>query len=149
MFTFRKLDIITDNEIDLILDETKEQDDEKGYVPSYHFLIKCHNERAIAGTIDLRIGFNETIHYEGNIRFKVYEDFRGHYYAAKACLLLKDLAKAHHMPTLRLSCDVNNIPSKKTIETIGGTYLGDVDLPSDNEMAKEGIKTVSLYDWKL
>lgn len=149
MFTFRKLGIITDNEIDLILSETKEQDDEKGYVPSYHFLIKRHNEKAVAGLIELRIGFNENIHYGGNIGFSIYEDFRGNYYAAKACLLLKALAKAHHMHTLRITCDVNNIASKKTIETIGGTYLGDVDLPSDNDMFKEGIKTVSLYDWVL
>jgi tagatose 1,6-diphosphate aldolase len=149
MFTFRKLDLITDNEIDLILSETKEQDDEKGYVPSYHFLIKRHNERAIAGHISLRIGFNENIHYGGNIGFSIYDDYRGNYYAAKACLLLKDLARAHHMQTLRISCGVDNIASKKTIETIGGRYLGDVDLPEHNEMVKEGIKRVSLYDWEL
>ncbi|MFP4286171.1 MAG: GNAT family N-acetyltransferase [Candidatus Izemoplasmataceae bacterium] len=149
MFTFRKLGIITDNEIDLILNATKEQDDEKGYVPSYHFLIKRHNEKAVIGTIDLRIGFNENIHYGGNIGFSIYEEYRGNYYALKACLLLKDLAKAHHMATLRITCDKDNIASKKTIDAVGGTYLGDVDLPNYNTMYQEGLRVVSLYDWKL
>ena len=49
------------------------------------------------GVCDLRIGHNDNVYYGGNIGYSIGEAYRGHHYAAKACLLLFELAKKHNL----------------------------------------------------
>ena len=118
-------------------------------MPAYHFLI-CSRQGVEIGHCDLRIGYNERLYYGGHIGYMVKEGFRGHHYAAKACRLLFRLAKKHGMDFLYITCGSDNIPSRKTLEYLGGTFLETAELPEDNDMRIEkGEKEVSVFRFVL
>ena len=70
----------------------------------------------------------------GHIGYSVYEKYRGHHYAAKACELLFLLAKKHNMSYLYITCNPDNIPSRKTLEYLKGELLEIAELPEDSDM---------------
>lgn len=137
-FRFLRPGKLTDGEIVLKLIETLEADEEKGYLPSYYFHIYVKKSRTPVGRCDLRIGHNICSYYGGNIGYRVFEPFRGHRYAAKACFLLFTLARRHRMSELCITCNPDNLPSRRTCEIVGGMLKEVVDLPPDNEMYLEG-----------
>jgi hypothetical protein len=78
---------LRDGEIVLQLKETREAQPEKRWLPAYYFDI-CLPDGAKAGNCSLRVGHNEKTRIGGNIGYGVYPAYRGHHYAAKACVLL-------------------------------------------------------------
>ena len=86
------------------------------------------------GRCDLRIGYNDNLYYGGHIGYNIDEVYRGHHYAAKACVLLFELAKEHGMEYLYITCDPNNWPSRKTLEYLKGELLEIAELPEDNDI---------------
>lgn len=97
------------------------------------------------GTCDLRIGHNEKVYYGGNIGYRVSEQYRGHHYAGKACLLLFELAKRHDMEYLIITCNPDNYASRKTCEYAGGVLEKIVELPEDNDMRDNGETEKCIY----
>lgn len=85
------------------------------------------------GACNFRIGYTPGLYYAGHIGYGVDEAYRGNYYAAKACRLLFHLAKKHKMDYLYITCNPDNIASKKTCESLGGRLLEVAELPEDNE----------------
>ncbi len=102
-------------------------------LPDYRFYILDSRGNRV-GECDLRVGHNEKVFYGGNIGYRVYENFRGNHYAAKAVTLLKILAKRHGMEFLYISCSPENKASYRTCEIAGGKLLGTFTLPADNDM---------------
>ncbi len=147
MFKFNDIKIIEGAEIDLVLLETREAVPEKEYLPCYVFDICIHGSEIKAGIISLRVGYNRNIHYGGNIGYGIFEEFRGHHYASKACLLLKDLAVSHGHDHLIITCDPDNIASRRTCEYIGSELLEIVNLPEWTEMFQMGKKIKCRYKW--
>ena len=130
---FFNTDFLESNEIKLVVNRLAEGNPEKNYVPAYHFNI-CDINGNIMGYCDLRIGYNDNLYYGGHIGYGINEEYRGHHYAAKACKLLFKLAKMHGMDYLYITCNPNNLPSRKTLEYLQGDFLGIVELPIDNDM---------------
>ena len=130
---FFNTDFLESNEIKLVVNRLAEGNPEKNYVPAYHFNI-CDLNGNIMGYCDLRIGYNDNLYYGGHIGYGINEEYRGHHYAAKACKLLFELAKMHGMDYLYITCNPNNLPSRKTLEYLQGDFLGIVELPIDNDM---------------
>lgn len=128
------------DEIYLDLFQTIDGNEEKEWLPSYHFNI-CSLGATKLGKCDLRIGHNEKTYYGGNIGYQIDPDFRGHHYAAKACTLLFELAKLHGMKYLLITCNPDNIASRKTCEYAGGKLEKIVDLPPENDMFIESGET--------
>lgn len=149
MFEFYDVERINGKEIDLVLSEKREAVLEKAYLPCYVFDICLGGTEIKAGIISFRVGFNSNIHYGGNIGYGVFEDYRGNHYAAKACLLLKDLAIKHNQSELIITCDPDNIASRKTCEYIGAELIEIVKLPEWTEMYKMGKKIKCRYRWNL
>lgn len=137
---FWHTDILTDNEIQLCLQKTVDGDDEKGWLPAYHFAICDHQGREM-GTCDLRVGHNLNVYYGGNIGYRVREEYRGHHYAGKACHLLFKLAEKHGMDYLIITCNPDNYASRKTCEYVGCHLVEIVELPEDNGMRLEDGET--------
>ena len=135
-------------EICLKLTRTCDAQPEKEYLPAYYFEI-CLKDQTVIGTCDLRIGHNRKTAIGGNIGYRIEEPFRGHHYAAKACLLLFDLAKRHHMDHLFITCDPANPASARTCEIAGGVYLKTASIPPDNEMYAEGKRQCMIYRFTL
>lgn len=146
MFVFKDLDILSDNEIDLVIKKKIEGDDQLGYVPSYHYLVKESGKELVIGQIDIRIGHNPNTYYGGNIGYGIDEDYRGNRYASKAVKLVLELARAHGMDKVIITCDPDNIASRKTAEAAGARLIEIADLPEDNDMYKDGARQKCIFE---
>jgi predicted acetyltransferase len=149
MFQFLELDVLTDGEINLRIHKKVEANDAKGYVPAYHYHMTLPGSIEPIGEIDLRIGNTEGLYYGGHIGYQVYEAYRGHHYAYKACRLIKQVALGHGMQQLYITCNPDNIASKRTIERLGAKLKGIVDLPSHNDMYQDGERQKCIFIWDL
>lgn len=149
MFEFKEFDYLTDGEIDLKIEEKIPSNEEKGYVPEYRYRITLHDSDDSIGDIDIRIGYNENTYYGGNIGYRIEENYRGNNYASKACKIIRAVAAAHGMNRFIITCSPENIPSRKTCEKAGLKLKEIADLPSYNEMYKEGKRQECLYEWIL
>ena len=130
---FKDTSFLYDDEIKLVLERVEDANVERGWVPAYYFAI-CNHNGVKMGTCDLRIGHNDNSYYGGNIGYSIDEEYRGHHYAGKACLLLFKLARLHDLGYLYITCDPENLASRKTCEYVGAEFLGVKELPLDNEM---------------
>lgn len=146
---FLNTDFLRTEEIQLILEKTAPGDEKRDWLPAYHFFI-CDRDGNKMGQCDLRIGHNEGVYYGGNIGYRVEEPFRGHHYAAKACRLLFELAEKHELDYLIITCNPDNLPSRKTCEYAGGRLVEIAELPPDNDMRLESGETQKcIYRFEL
>lgn len=141
---FLNTDFLENDEIVLRLDHTTPANPAHSWLPAYHFWI-CPKDGDAIGRIDLRVGHNEGVYYGGNIGYEVAPAHRGHHYAGKACLLLFELARRHDMQYLYITCNPDNIASRKTCEYVGGVLEAIVPLPPDNDMYLEGEREKCIY----
>ena len=139
---------LKDAEIFLRLESTREAQPEKRWLPAYYFDI-CLNDGARIGQCDLRIGHNDKTYIGGNIGYYIFEAYRGHHYAAKACRIMFRQAKKHNMSYLYITCTPENAASARTCLLAGGEYTETVRIPEDNEMYAEGKRWVRIYRFVL
>lgn len=119
------------------------------YVPSYNYSI-CNNVTdEVMGFIDLRVGYNENTYYGGNIGYTIHNQYRGNHYAGKACRLVFEQAKQLGMTLIIITCNPDNIASRKTCEYISGTLDRIVDIPPHNDMYKLGERQKCIYRFQL
>ncbi len=138
-----------DDEIFLKLERTAEADPARKRVPAYYFKICRLMDDVEMGICDLRIGHEIGLYYGGNIGYTVYEPFRGHYYAGKACKLLFKQARKHDLGYLYITCNPNNLASRKSCEFAGAVLEDIVDLPEDNDMYQDGERQKCIYRFAL
>jgi tagatose 1,6-diphosphate aldolase len=139
---------LVDGELELHLVERTLGDPVRRYVPAYRWEIRVRGVRA--GGISLRLGDNEYLQkYAGNIGYGVDHDFRGHHYAARACKLVLGVAKDHGFKVLWITCNPDNVASRRTCELAGGQLIDIVDLPPETDMYKEGERQKCRYRFVL
>ena len=98
------------------------------------------------GTIRLRVGSTPHIErYAGHIGYRVHEPFRGHRYAARALSLLLPLALHHGLDPLWITCDPENIASRRTLEIAGAQFVEIVEVPKDCVIYRSGHPTKCRY----
>ncbi|WP_066194991.1 GNAT family N-acetyltransferase [Gracilibacillus timonensis] len=148
-FTFLDFDRIYGKELDLHLYKTIPGNSEKDWIPAYHFDITLHGESYSIGKIDIRIGHNQQLYYGGHIGYEIYSKYRGHHYEGKAVQLIAQVARAHQMGAVLITCNPDNMASRKTCEYIGATLLEMVDLPPENDMYQRGEKQKCIYSYSL
>ena len=125
-------------------------DDIKKYVPSIEYEIVIDSKREVVGRCVLRIGHNDNTYWGGNIGYCIYEKFRGHGYAYEACLLLFEIAKAKGLSEIYITCNPENIASKRTCEKLPmGVLLGIFEIPADNEMRAKGEYRKCIFKYTL
>lgn len=81
------------------------------------------------GEIALRTGESRQIYYLGHIGYHISAPFRGHGYAARACKLLMPCLRELGVSSFVITADPDNLPSRKTIERIGGVLECEVSVP--------------------
>lgn len=148
MTFFDTSDLYSD-EIKLVLEQTKEADPSRNRAPAYSFSIVDMKGNQV-GTCSLKLGYLPTLYYCGHIGYEVFEPYRGHHYAAKACKLLFPLAKKHGMDYLYITCLPENAPSRKTCEYLGGKLVEIATLPDDHDLRTEyGHSVECVYRFDL
>ncbi len=140
---FKDIDL-HDDELKLVLRETKEAIPERKHVPAYCFDIALL-DGTVVGNCSLKIWHTPVIWFAGNIGYEVYEPYRGHRYAAKACRLLYPLAIRHNLDYLIITCNVSNSASERSIQLAGGMFIAEQDVPQDYEQYRKGSKRVRIY----
>ena len=145
----KTFDLLTDGEIDLVLEQKISADNIKDFVPAYFYKVIIHESKLEVGKAVIRIGNNDNIKYAGHIGYEINEEYRGKNYATKACKIIKTVALEHGLESLIITCNPENQPSRKTCEKIGAKYIQTLELPPYNIMYKAGQRLISIYEWKL
>jgi predicted acetyltransferase len=146
LFKFQDPTRLIDDDLELILVEKYPGDPTVGYVPAYRFKMVLVGQDKRIGSIELRVGNTEhVVMYGGHIGYGVDPEYKGHRYAARGCRLLLPLARSHGLKTLWITCNPDNIASRRTCEILGAELVEIVDLPEDTDMYQEGERQKCRY----
>ncbi len=129
----------SDGELALRLASVSDADEKTGHVPAYVFEMIRVCDGAVVGDIHLRLGYVRNVYYGGNVGYTVLEEHRGHGYAEKAVRLLFEIARAHRMLYLIISCEQTNDASRKTLEHLNGTLLETRIAPRYSGIWQKGV----------
>lgn len=139
---------LIDFDLRLRLDLSCHHNPVKDGVPFYQFSMQCGKE--VVGVIHLRIGDHPSLtNHLGHIGYEVFPHFRGRSYAQRATRLLLPLAKSNGMKELWITCNPDNLASKRTCEKLGATYVNTVVVPPDSPMYAAGDRLKRRYYIRL
>lgn len=149
-FAFLTPGRLVDGELELVLGSTTAGDPVRGWAPAYHFDMRHRRTGALLGGISLRIGHSDHIRlYAGHIGYGVRPEHRGHHYAARSSRLLFDLARAHGLSELWITCNPDNEASRRTCELLGGVLVETVDVPPTDSVYEPGGERKCRYRVEL
>lgn len=118
------------------------------FTPYYIYAI--YEEGKQVGTLVFRLGSDQQHYYDGHIAYSIDEDYRGHHYAYQACLLLKGEIIKHGYDHVLVTCDPDNIASKKTIQKLKAKLLAVEEVPKRyRKMFAPGENVKEIYRWEL
>ena len=110
-------------------------------VPTYSFHMVSISHGTRMGQINLRIGSTPHVErYAGHIGYGVHSEHRGHHYAARSVKLLLPLARRHALDPIWITCDPENLASRRSLEIAGAEFVEIVDVPADCGIRKFGGK---------
>jgi predicted acetyltransferase len=110
-------------------------------VLTYFFRMMSIAHEDELGTINLRIGSNAHLErYAGHIGYGVHPAHRGHHYAARSVVLLLPLARRHELDPVWITCDPENMASRRSLEIAGAELVEIVEVPRDCGIRKYGGK---------
>lgn len=145
-FAFLKPGELVDGDLKLVLASTTAPDPVRGWVPAYHFEMRHAETGEVLGGISLRISNNDHIRlYAGHIGYGVVPQHRGHHYAARSCRLLFDLARAHGLTSIWITCNPDNYASRRTCELVGGVLVETVNVPKSDPVYGPGEERKCRY----
>jgi tagatose 1,6-diphosphate aldolase len=140
------LPVLADRELSLVLAEQTFAMPSR--IPTYRFEMRVDGERI--GNATLRAGLNGYLErYAGQIGYGVDYPFRGRRYAARSCQLLFRLARCLDMTTLWITCNPENVASRRTCEIVGGVLVDIVDEPPEVDLYREGDRQKCRYRGRL
>lgn len=118
----------------------------RGIVPYYHFRILLADGSDV-GHINFRVGDTEHVRISaGHIGFEVLELFRGHRYALQACHAIAPFVRSVYQ-AVTITCDPDNLASRRTIERLGASFVDEVPLPPHDPQYQRGSRIKRRYTW--
>jgi tagatose 1,6-diphosphate aldolase len=127
-------------------------DVEKGLVPAFHFWMRLRPVDGVAppvelaGGIALRVGHTQNLEmYLGHVGYNVYPPARGRRLAARALGLLLPFARRLGLSPLWVTCNPDNVASRRTCEIAGGRLVEVVPLPPDHGLRARGESEKCRY----
>ncbi|HEX4807690.1 MAG TPA: GNAT family N-acetyltransferase [Bryobacteraceae bacterium] len=108
-------------------------------VPTYHFRMVHAPSAQELGSIRLRVGSTPHVQlYAGHIGYAVHEAHRGHRYASRSVRLLMPLAGRLGLDPLWITCDPENLASRRSLELAGAEFIEVVNVPEHCVIYKSG-----------
>jgi tagatose 1,6-diphosphate aldolase len=132
-------DPLRDGELRLVLAERRPADPAEGWVPMLMFDMLVEGEPRPVGRLHLRIGDNEHLRrHAGHVGSEVEPAWRGHRFAARAVALVLPVEARCGIDPVWITCNPDNVASIRTLEIVGAERVGEVDLPPDTDMYRDG-----------
>lgn len=128
MLGFRKPEF-SDGRIDLYPIRVGLPDQDLEFGRELVWRITEHGKKKEIGQISYRNGESRYIYYFGHIGYHIDPTWRGNGYAFAACRLISDVIAGDMKSSLVITCDPDNIPSRKTCEKLGCTLERIVEVP--------------------
>ncbi|MCH2226520.1 MAG: hypothetical protein MK033_01985 [Candidatus Caenarcaniphilales bacterium] len=75
----------------------------------------------------------DILNYRGNIGFTVKNEFRGLKLALRSVKLIHPVLKFLELAKIYITCNKNNLASRKTIELLGAKFIEETRIPEDYE----------------
>lgn len=139
----------TDGIIDLIPVHFSPPDPSMGFGREQIWRITLHNSKGEIGQISYRNGESRCIYYFGHIGYHIDPPYRGSHYARRACLLLRKEILAGGKNSVVITCDPDNIPSRKTCISLGCLFEGITAVPEDIRLRYEISSIKCRYIWHV
>ncbi len=136
---------LSDGTATLELWEVVEANPLKAHLPSYRFRILETATGIHVGRLNFRIGTAKQVYLFGHIGYEIYPEYRGHRLAYHACVAAMELARRHEMKEIIITCNPDNIASRRTLERLGGTLIEIAAVPLNHEMAKKGDREKCIF----
>lgn len=106
---------------------------------TYFFCIIDARSGEEVGRINLRLGSGAHIErYAGHIGYFVEPEHRGNGYAARALRLLMRIARQLGVDPIWITCDPDNVPSRRACERAGAEFVEIVDVPVNCTIYQNG-----------
>lgn len=119
-------------------------------VPAYEFRMVHSVTTEELGIIRLRVGSTRHVErYAGHVGYAVHQPHRGHRYAAHAVRLLMPFARRFKLDPLWITCDPDNLASRRTLEIIGAEFVEIVNVPEDCVIHQTGHPLKCRYRLNL
>lgn len=132
--------------MELYLNDVSHEFEDDGIETYVYDIVVPSIERTV-GRVEYRVESGRDLRYYGNIGYVIYVPYRGHNYAYKACLLLIALmrGKIKGLQEIMITCNPDNIASKKTILKLGFEFIETIDIENDHELFHMGETQKELY----
>jgi tagatose 1,6-diphosphate aldolase len=148
-FEFGPFTEIAGDGVVVSVDERREAEPERGFLPAYVCTIRRAEDGLPVGSLNFRIGDTEFVRrFAGHIGYEIEPQHRGHHYAARACAAVASIARHHGMHTVWITVEPDNIASRRTCERLGCHLVEIVDLPPDCDMYRAGERRKCRYRWE-
>lgn len=145
-FQFIDPGILSDGELSLELAQRRPANLLRGSVPSYEFEMRRAGVGPSVGRISFRAATNHDIEmYVGHIGYSVEPAHRGRHFAERATRLLVPLMRQHGFSQVWITCNPDNLPSRRTCERLGAVLVDLVALPRDHDMYLRGERAKCRY----
>lgn len=158
MLTERKEDFfsriqLVDNELVLLFTGKERVSPPDMDIFEYRFSMNNAETGDEMGQINIKAGYTENIiFFRGNIGYTVYERYRGNYYSSRSCKLLIPVIKFLDLNSVYLTCNKDNIASRKNIERLGAEFLGTEIIQETSPYFSyypEGSRVKLRYKWEV
>jgi predicted acetyltransferase len=144
--TFLELERLQAGDLELLVRFLFPGDPIRGWAPAYAFEMFLEGVPDPVGSIDLRLGEGPDVQrHFGNVGYEVFRDYRGRRLAARSLELLLPLARRHGFSELWITCDPDNLASRRTCEIVGAVYVDEVAIPPGHELFDRGERRKSRY----
>lgn len=132
--------------MELLLQDVSHEFEYDGIETYVYDIVVPELERTV-GRCEYRIEEGRELRYYGNIGYVIYVPYRGHNFAYKACLALIGLMKSKikGLNEIVITCNPENIASKKTIQKLGCQYIETLDIDPDHELYHMGDVQKEVY----
>jgi tagatose 1,6-diphosphate aldolase len=138
--------VLRDRDLWLELRAREPENPVRGWVPAYRFAMRLDGVEHAVGRLGFRVGTTHAIEqYAGHLGYEVSLAFRGHRLAERSCRLILPLARRHGFQELWITCNPDNLASRRTCERLGAELIEIVDVPHDSEIFAPGSERKCRY----
>lgn len=148
-FEWMEFPDLASDEIRLIPKSRDEADPGKGEAAKYGFTILHIEDDRDIGVVYFAVERSRKQFLTGHLSYGVDPAYKGHHYASKACLLVREVALAHGFDRLFIGSRYENIASRKTIQWLGARPITVDDVPDEGVLDELKNERIDMFVWEI